>query len=333
MPSGIDPPSDEMRRSKFKRSRLVMVFYLLITLGAVTAIWLSKGEYRSVVTMAVYMDELPKTPLEFEMFAGSTEETLRQSEEILRPVIERFDLARVFSPNGRPLSFIETKDRLAESIEVRGIFDTGLLEVSVYHRNPELASGIANAIVENFNVSELKRRRKRIDDALAQFAAEIELQRTLMEKRRQEMTESKERGGIIDPDPESSKSVLNKVGADQNAINNYATAKARFLNGKKILDAGELKLRAEKQVQPFDKFEPVKIWKRADPSQHRAHIDLRRIWSRHKLMCILELIAGVALVGLGIVTAIVGAVKLHSQASTPLHGKENRGLDMTTYDY
>jgi hypothetical protein len=137
------------------------------------------------------------------------------------------------------------------------------------------------------------------------------------------MTESKERGGIIDPDPENPNSVLNKVGADQNAINNYATAKARFLNAKKILEANELKLRAEKQEEWFDKFEPVKIWKRADPSQHGPRVDFRRLWTRYKLLCILGLIAGAALVAVSIVAAIIQVVKI----------QERREPDTTTYDY
>jgi capsular polysaccharide biosynthesis protein len=324
MPSGIDTASDEMRRNKSGRGRWVMVLFLLISLGAVTAIWLSLREYRSVVTTEVHMDEFPNTPLEFERFSGSQEETLRQSDEILRPVIERFDLTRVLSPNGRPLSFIETKDRLAESIEVWGIPYSGLLEVSVYHRNPELASGIANAIVESFNEQRVKEDRMRMDRVLAQLASEIEVQRTRAERARKEMTDSKERGGIIDPDPE--RVVPIKTGTDKALINQYEAVKALFLNEKRILEAGELKLRVEKQDAPNYKFEPVKIWKRADPSQHRPHINLQRIWTRHKLLCILGLITGAALAGLSIVAAIVHVVKIQRRTSPHLP-------DTTTYDY
>jgi hypothetical protein len=89
-------------------------------------------------------------------------------------VIEQFDLTRALATHGRPLSFLETKDRLAESIEVRGIPDTNLLEVSVYLRNPQLASDITNAIVENYSESRVKYLRKKIDDALAQLDFEIE---------------------------------------------------------------------------------------------------------------------------------------------------------------
>jgi hypothetical protein len=304
-----------------------LVTCLLVGLTVLSVIWFSLREYRSTATMEVRLDygcnPSPHWPGSDEYFIASTGQMLR-SLEVLAPAIDRFNLTATLSADGTPW--------LAQFVEVRGVPYTNLLEVSVYLRNPQLASDVANAIVQSFNEYRVKELGRSMKRAFAQLESEIELRKTRVEKARDEMTELKERGEIVDADPEKVVATI-KTGTNQTSINSYTAAKARFLNQKKILEAGELKLQADKADPVNFNFEPVKMWQRADPSQHRAHIDLRRIWARHRLLCIFGLITGVALVGWGIVTAFVGAAKLQSQVSAQLHGKDNRGLDTTTYDY
>lgn len=286
-----------------RRFRWIAPF--LAVLSVLAAVWISLREYRSTVRIEVQLEYeacggWPPRPLgSDEWFVVQHEASLHQSHEILAPVIEQFALTKRFSTKESPLSFLETKDRLARMIEVRGIRNTDMVEVSVYHRDPHLASGLANAIAESFNANSVRRRRDRVDRTLAQLDAEVSAQKARMEKARQELVESKDRGEIVDPDPDNSNSIV--TGTDQTSILGYSVAKARYLNERKILEASEPNVRRHKQDSSrydINQPEPIKIWQWAHPAQHRAHVDPRRAWEHHKLLCILGVIASLALIGL-----------------------------------
>jgi hypothetical protein len=204
--------------------------------------------------------------------------------------------------------------------------ETILREVSVYHRDPQLASDIANAVVESLQESYVKNDREAMERWLRYRESEIEGQRTLVEKARQNMNDLKERGEIIDPEPEHLTSI--STGASKTSISQYEAAKNRFMTQKRILEAGELKFREDKQSEPR-RTERIEIRERADPFRHQAYFDPQRVWRRHKLMWI----AGFATVCLGIGAAIICAVKYLSRTLDPLPGQENRGIDTVTYDY
>jgi hypothetical protein len=114
----MDAKSIASRFVRRLRSPFVVIFALL--LGVIAPVWISLREYRSSVIMAVqYEDDLPSTTFSrkqiIAMEIAGEESLLRDEDEVIRPVIERLDLSRAFSPNGSPLSFLETKDRLAQS--------------------------------------------------------------------------------------------------------------------------------------------------------------------------------------------------------------------------
>ena len=314
----------------FRRFRSMAPF--LVVLGVLAAVWISLREYRSTATIEVRREGHHH----FDDWLGSDESfilwhesLLRQSHEILSPVIEQFELIERFSTNEKPLSFLETKDRLARMIEVRGIPNTDRLEVSVYHRNAQFASKLANAIVESFNADSVRRNKNRAESALTQFEAELEAQKDRVEKQRQQMIESKDRGGIVDPDPNNSSSIA--TGTDQSAILNYSAEKIRFLNERKILEAGDLKLRAEQQNPMrfgIHQLEPVKIWEHADPARHRAHIAPDRLWEHHRFLSTVGLLAGFALGALIVVTGAHRIINFRADQIVIVR----RG-DTTTYDY
>jgi hypothetical protein len=160
-----------------------------------------------------------------------------------------------------------------------------------------------------------------------------------VEKARQDMNELKERGGIVDPEPEHLSSI--STGASKTSISQYEAAKKRFMTEKRRLEVEELKFRLEaeerklweaKQSEPRQS-ERIKIRERADPSRHQAYFDPQRVWRRDKVMCSLGLIAGFSTVCLGIGAAIICTVKYLSRILDPLPGQENRGIDTVTYDY
>ena len=72
---------------------------------------------------------------------------LLRSPEILGPVVKQLDLSKTLS-NGRQLSVPELCARLAKSVEIQEIPNTGLVELGVYNRDPALAAKITNTIAK-----------------------------------------------------------------------------------------------------------------------------------------------------------------------------------------
>ena len=82
-------------------------------------------------------------------------------------------------------------------------------------------------------------------------------------------------GGIDDPDPESSNSVLG-ASPDKAAASRYLEAKARYLQSRRLLEDAELTL-TEKRIRlsTADGRNAVKIWERAEPADHPYSTGLR----------------------------------------------------------
>jgi serine/threonine protein kinase len=254
--------------SGFVRRHRSLILYsiLVLGLGLLTLIWISSQYYHATVRMEVRTDI--RNPRYWKP-TGSDEEFIRAQTQVLRtpamlrPVIEQLNLTKALSASDNPLSFEETRRRIARSIEVRGVPNTDLLDLTVSQRDPQRAAAIANAIALNYQERRFQDNRASFDRALFQIKGEIQRLRTLVEDAHNEMIALQEGEGIVDPDPERL-DPLQTDASQSGAAGAYARAKTQFLLNRKILEAAE-KSWADEQISPSREIYPVKIWDKATP--------------------------------------------------------------------
>jgi hypothetical protein len=169
---------------------------------------------------------------------------------------------------------------VARAIEVQGIPDTAFLLISYYHPDPEFASDMANVISWAYKEYRQNQFDQMVADGRRRFVLDLQTGKAQIASLQKEVAELKERGGIIDPDPDHD--VVIKMGVDQNAVAAYLTAKSKLLKEKSVVKAKEWSL--ESADNPIDvcrlTLDPVSIWEHAEPSKHRTHANLRRLWKR-----------------------------------------------------
>jgi uncharacterized protein involved in exopolysaccharide biosynthesis len=195
--------------------------FLLITLGGVIATsLLLPRQYFAKVTMELPPDKESRLRpwladrLHAEFLA--TQFQVLRRPEILGPVVEEFDLAKTLS-KGRQLSAAELSARLARSLELREIRNTGLLELGVYNRDPALAARIANTIAKGYQNKRLTDFQMSVDSRLRQLTDQVETQRKRVAESKAEVEKIRVNDQIIDPEPESFNSGLGKT-ADRNIL-------------------------------------------------------------------------------------------------------------------
>jgi serine/threonine protein kinase len=260
--------------SGFVRRHRSLILYsvLVLGLGLLTLIWIASQYYHATVRMEVRTDirdsRNSKPTGSDEQFIRAQTQVLR-TPEMLRPVIEQLNLTKALSANGNPLSFEETQRRIARSIELRGVPNTDLLDLTVSQRDPQRAAAIANAIALNYGDRRFHNNQASFDRALAQLKTEIQRLRTVAEVAHREMIALQEREGIVDPDPERLDPLQTDASAAAGA---YAKAKTQFLLNRKILEAAE-KSWTDEQISPSMEIYPVRIWDKATPPSRPALLD------------------------------------------------------------
>lgn len=200
---------DYWRVVKVRAGLITLVFLLVMVTAGVVTYFLPR-EYLSKVTMEVKPDSSKaidvfntlNTRSYDPQFVATQFQILRKS-EILYPVIEQLDLIKVYSGEGQRLPMQTVFRMLNGSLALQEVRNTGLIEIGVYHTDPEVAANIANTIAVEYKRRRMLDLQTGIDRSLAQFQDEVTKQRQVVEKAMVEAMQIRTKLGIHDPDPES----------------------------------------------------------------------------------------------------------------------------------
>jgi uncharacterized protein involved in exopolysaccharide biosynthesis len=196
-------------------------FLLVMVTAGVTTYFLPR-EYFSKVTMEVKEDK--SGPVEvFSAGARGHDPTfvpthfqILQKPEILYPVIENLKLIDEWSTEGRKMPLQSVHMKLLKMINLREIRNTTLIEIGVYSTNAQEAANIANTIAVVYREKRLNVLTGAIEAQLRQLTDQVETQRKLVEKAKNEVDKIRVDDEIIDSDPESFNST--PTTADRNIV-------------------------------------------------------------------------------------------------------------------
>lgn len=227
--------------------------------------FLRPPEYLARVTMELRPNRDPddedlksRTPGEHERFIA-TQFVVMQTKEVLYPVIERLKLTERIATHG---SISEVYGRLVSKLRFRSIPNTGLVEITVFGSDPTLPADIANTISVCYKQARINDLSAEIDLSLSRQRDEMEKQRKRFEDAASHLADARQSSGVVDPDQETYDTPIS--GSREGAAT-YLTAKANYLQSKKIKEAAELKFFTEQLNRGID-FDPAKIWEKAEPN-------------------------------------------------------------------
>lgn len=269
-------------RSRFQSRMARIGALVLFFLGASFAAGLLlPGQYLAKVLIEVPPDNDPHSRpwLADRLYTQFLNQQLRvlRSPEVLDPVVERLHLQTALSQR-----------RLARSLELREIPNTGLIEIGVYHRSAGTAAEIANMIAMVYREKRLTELQAAIERTLRELTKQVEAQRNLVQKAKLEVDQIRVAEQVIDPDPESfnSKPTMTDEAVAElrkedeelvfNKLQSYLDAKSRYLMARKVFEAAQIKF--SKETDEGIDFDPVKIWEKAEPPRYAVRVGLRRLW-------------------------------------------------------
>ena len=259
---------------------------VLLFLGAVllAPIYFLPRVYFAKVTMEVRLDN--SGPIM--VFGGSSEQreqefiaaqlSILRSKEILSQVIQNLLLNEVWSRDGQPLSMEQAFVRLVNSLEIREIDRTRLIEIGVYDTDPQEAANIANTIAVVYQQKRLSDLQRNIDKGMEQLREEVEKQRVRADEAVVDMNKIREAEGITDPDPNDYGARLDSSKGKE-SLDPYVEAKTRALQSRRIYEAAKTKYATELLVH--DESTPAKIWEKAEPPVRPIGFGFRQL--RHAL--------------------------------------------------
>jgi hypothetical protein len=251
---------------------------LLISAAAGICQQAGEQEYLAKVTMEPRVGQ--GAPGHDPQFIATTIRTLREA-AILQPVIKELYLVKHYSKAGPQLSMEQVLRRLNKKLVVKEVRNTGLVELGVYDSDPQEAAKIANAIFLSYRNHRLKELQMEIEMGLAQFTDEVEKQRQVVNEAAAERARIAEEADITDFGPDDGNAKISppagkppaKGSTQEQMMQRYTTAKAKYLQAKEILKAAELRLSTERMEKGID-FEPVKLWERAEPPSKPTRFNL-----------------------------------------------------------
>jgi serine/threonine protein kinase len=285
-------PSNVRQRAPFSvKQRGLIAGALLgtvLVLSAPLLTFLVRPRYFARVTMEVHPDYsrsfgTSSNDAENAYFVWTQSEILSKS-ELLVPVIQSLDLRKTFPARAGEMSIDDVRARIAASLAVRAIRNTGLFEVGIYADEPGLAANIANALAAVYQQKRLANWQSIVAMQFARFTEDINKLRKRIETARESMETIRVRAQLADPDPESLAAPVQAVTQEdasatpENAKRAaYLEAKLNYLQAKKLLEAAQTKF-ATDQLQRGVDFLPVKIWERAEPPPRASSPAWRHVW-------------------------------------------------------
>jgi len=213
---------DYWRVIKLRFGLILLVFFLVMVTAGVVIKFLPK-EYLSTATMEVKQDNSGPMQLPFggngrqgyDPQFVATQFQILQKTEILYPVIERLKLTEDYSATGGRLPLAHAYAKLRNSMNLKEVRNTSLIEIGVYDTDAQRAANIANTIAVVYQEKRTADLRKSMDNGLDQLKDQVEKQREVVEHTAGDAMKIRARDGIIDPDPDKENS---QVGTKEGAV-------------------------------------------------------------------------------------------------------------------
>jgi uncharacterized protein involved in exopolysaccharide biosynthesis len=168
---------------------------------------------------------------------------------------------------GKELTIQEVVRELNSRLVLQEVRNSDLIEIGVLDTNAKRAADIANSIARVYQKRRMDDVRSSIDGNQERFRDEVERQRKVVEDVASELTKDRDRLGIVDSDPESQGAPIQTAAgqpAGKQSGEDYARAKARYLEAKKVLREAEWRLSEARNYRA--NFDPAKIWENAEPA-------------------------------------------------------------------
>jgi len=164
------------------RKAIVFVVFLIVILVATTVTFFQPKIYMSASRIKVEQERLTVEVFQQQGYAGydpyflQTQYEIIQSQKILYPVIERFDLRKRWAYGGDPLPLEMTFRMLKRAMSVQRYRDTSLIEIRVFDQDPQLAADLSNYIADTFERDRLEVRRQQTMKGLLKVQEELDKQ-------------------------------------------------------------------------------------------------------------------------------------------------------------
>lgn len=266
---------DYWRVIKMRLGLIMLAFFLVMITAGVTTYFLPK-EYYSRVTMEVKPDE--SGPVR--VFSGGSRVTydpqfvatqfqVLQTTEILYPVIDRLNLDLELSPPGIKLPRQAVFARLRRMMSLQEKRNTGLIEIGIYHTNPQLAANIANTIAVVYQEARQRLTAKGVTTGLAQLEEEVDKQRKLVAELSRNASRIRAEKGINDIDPENFTS--NPSAEDRRMI----ASEANVTQQRKIVAELRVNLEQIEGLKPEELMEALRTLGIQEATVERALADLQ----------------------------------------------------------
>jgi len=204
---------DYWRVIKLRFGLILLVFFLVMVTAGVIVKFLPK-EYLSTATMEVKQDN--SGPIQSPWGGGGghnfdpqfveTQFQILKKTEILYEVIDRLKLTEDYSSTGGRLPLAAAYAKLRNSMDLKEVRNTSLLDIGVYDTDAQRAANIANMIAVVYQQKRRDELQRTIDSGLDQLKDQVEKQQKVVEQTAGESMKIRARDGIIDPDPDKENS-------------------------------------------------------------------------------------------------------------------------------
>lgn len=164
------------------RKAIVFVVSLIVVLVAATVTFFQPKIYASASRIKVEQERLTVEVFQQQGYAGydpyflQTQYEIIQSQKILYPVIDRYELRKHWAYGGDPLPLEVAFRKLRGAMAVQRYRDTSLIEIRVFDQDPQLAANLANYIADAFEKDRLEVRRQQTMKGLLKVQEELDKQ-------------------------------------------------------------------------------------------------------------------------------------------------------------
>lgn len=300
-----------MRKSDILITLGILLVICVLAVPVITYFW--AYFLPRVYTSEVIMELKPAAPLPMDppVDSGATSANfipdqiqILESKGILYPVIDGLGLVDRWSA-GLPTKLTRegTYDLLLNMTRVFRKRDTNFVIVAATSTDKQEASDIANTIAIIYQKNLRDARQKKINNALAEMNDELERQRQNTQAAKAALDSIRARDNIQDANPDNADKPVTPSNPG------YEAAKAKYLDAKKLLDAGVQKYESDKMDMQIE-YVPAQIWNRAEPAPYPSGPNVPRIMEAATL-------AGFACAPCGIVFIIIGLQCKRHEADSP----------------
>jgi len=164
------------------RKAIVFVVFLIVILVAATVTFFQPKIYTAASRIKVEQERLTVEVFQQQGYAGydpyflQTQYEIIQSQKVLYPVIERYELRKRWAYGGDPLPLEMTFRMLRRAMSVQRFRDTSLIEIRVFDQDPQLAADLSNCIADTFEKDRLEVRRQQTMKGLLKVQEELDKQ-------------------------------------------------------------------------------------------------------------------------------------------------------------